>query len=46
MRTVLYCCKLMHQQDVADLVVMEGNVPKVLFTERDLVRRSWTEKTT
>ena len=37
--TVLYAAKLMHQQDVGDLVVMEGNVPKCIVTERDLVRR-------
>ena len=37
--TVLYAAKLMHQQDVGDLVVMEGNVPKGIVTERDLVRR-------
>jgi len=37
--TVLYAAKLMHQQDVGDLVIMEGNVPKGIVTERDLVRR-------
>jgi CBS domain-containing protein len=37
--TALYSAKLMHQQDVGDLVVMEGNVPKGIVTERDLVRR-------
>ncbi len=37
--TVLYAAKLMHKQDVVDLVVMEGNVPKGIVTERDLVRR-------
>jgi CBS domain-containing protein len=37
--TVLYAAKLMHNQDVGDLVVMEGNVPKGIVTERDLVRR-------
>jgi CBS domain-containing protein len=37
--TALYAAKLMHQQDVGDLVVMEGNVPKGIVTERDLVRR-------
>ena len=37
--TVLYAAKLMHQQDVGDLVVVEGNVPKGIVTERDLVRR-------
>ena len=37
--TVLYAAKLMHQQDVGDLVVMEGNVPKGIVTEKDLVRR-------
>ena len=37
--TALYAAKLMHQQDVGDLVVMEGKVPKGIVTERDLVRR-------
>ncbi len=37
--TALYAAKLMHQQDVGDLVVIEGNVPKGIVTERDLVRR-------
>jgi len=37
--TVLYAAKLMHQQDVGDLVIMEGNVPKGIVTERDVVRR-------
>jgi len=42
--TVLYAAKLMHQQDVGDLVVMEGNVPKGIVTERDLVRRIMAQK--
>ena len=37
--TVLYAAKLMHQQDVGDLVVMEGVAAKGIVTERDLVRR-------
>jgi len=37
--TVLDAAKLMHQQDVGDLVVMEGKVAKGIVTERDLVRR-------
>jgi len=37
--TVLEVAKLMHQQDVGDLVVMEGGVAKGIVTERDLVRR-------
>ena len=37
--TVLEAAKLMHQQDVGDLVVMEGNMPKGIVTERDIVRR-------
>jgi CBS domain-containing protein len=37
--TVLYAAKLMNQQDVGDLVVMEGDVPRGIVTERDLVRR-------
>jgi CBS domain-containing protein len=42
--TVLYAAKLMHQQDVGDLVVMESNVPKGIVTERDLVRRVMAQK--
>jgi len=42
--TVLYAAKLMHQQDVGDLVVTEGNVPKGIVTERDLVRRIMAQK--
>jgi CBS domain-containing protein len=38
-RTVLEAAKLMHQQDVGDLVVMEGAAAKGIVTERDLVRR-------
>ena len=38
-RTVLDAAKLMHQQNVGDLVVMEGKVAKGILTERDLVRR-------
>ena len=37
--TVLYAAKLMHNQDVGDLVVMEGVEAKGIITERDLVRR-------
>jgi len=44
--TALYAAKLMHQQDVGDLVVMEGNVPKGIVTERDLVRRVMALKKT
>ncbi len=43
-RTVLEAAKLMHQQDVGDLVVMEGNEPKGIVTERDLVRRVMAQK--
>ena len=43
-RTVLEAAKLMHQQDVGDLVVMEGNVAKGIVTERDLVRRIMAQK--
>jgi CBS domain-containing protein len=43
-RTVLEAAKLMHQQDVGDLVVMEGNVAKGIVTERDLVRRVMAQK--
>ena len=42
--TVLEAAKLMHQQDVGDLVVMEGNVAKGIVTERDLVRRVMAQK--
>jgi CBS domain-containing protein len=42
--TVLYAAKLMHQQDVGDLVVMEGKMPKGIVTERDLVRRVMAQK--
>ena len=38
-RTVLEAAKLMHQQDVGDLVVMEDVEAKGIITERDLVRR-------
>ena len=38
-RTVLEAAKLMHQQDVGDLVVMEGVETRGIITERDLVRR-------
>ena len=37
--TVLEAAKLMHQQNVGDLVVMDGGVVKGIVTERDLVRR-------
>ncbi len=43
-RTVLEAAKLMHQQDVGDLVVMEGKKPKGIVTERDLVRRVMAQK--
>ncbi len=43
-RTVLEAAKLMHHQDVGDLVVMEGNEPKGIVTERDLVRRVMAQK--
>ena len=42
--TVLDAAKLMHQQDVGDLVVTEGKVPKGIVTERDLVRRIMAQK--
>jgi CBS domain-containing protein len=42
--SVLYAAKLMHQQDVGDLVVIESNVPKGIVTERDLVRRVIAQK--
>jgi CBS domain-containing protein len=43
-RTVLDAAKLMHQQDVGDLVVMEGNVTRGIVTERDIVRRVVAQK--
>ena len=42
--TALDAAKLMHQQDVGDLVVTEGKVPKGIVTERDLVRRVMANK--
>jgi len=42
--TVLYAAKLMHQQDVGDLVVMEDKMPKGIITERDLVRRVMAQR--
>jgi len=42
--TVREAAKLMHQQDVGDLVVMESNLPKGIVTERDLVRRVMAQK--
>jgi CBS domain-containing protein len=42
--TVLEAAKLMHQQDVGDLVVMEGKVAKGIVTERDLVRRIMAQR--
>jgi CBS domain-containing protein len=38
-RNVFEAAKMMHQQDVGDLVVMEGVEAKGIVTERDLVRR-------
>jgi len=43
-RTVLEAAKLMHQQDVGDLVVMDGIEAKGIVTERDLVRRIMAQK--
>jgi len=42
--TVLEAAKLMHQQDVGDLVVMDGAEAKGIITERDLVRRVMAQK--
>ena len=44
--TVLEAAKLMHQQDVGDLVVMDGVEAKGIVTERDLVRRVMAQKKT
>jgi CBS domain-containing protein len=38
-KTALEAAKLMHHQDVGDLVVMDGVEAKGIVTERDLVRR-------
>jgi CBS domain-containing protein len=38
-RNVFEAAKMMHQQDVGDLVVMDGVEAKGIVTERDLVRR-------
>ena len=43
-KTVLEAAKLMHQQDVGDLVVVEGKIPKGIVTERDVVRRIVAQK--
>ena len=43
-RTVLEAAKLMHQQDVGDLVVMDGVVAKGIVTERDIVRRVMSQR--
>ena len=43
-KTVLEAAKLMYQQGVGDLVIMEGNMPKGIVTERDLVRRVMAQK--
>jgi CBS domain-containing protein len=43
-RTVLEAAKLMRQQDVGDLVVMDGIEAKGIVTERDLVRRVMAQK--
>jgi CBS domain-containing protein len=43
-KTVLEAAKLMNQQGVGDLVVMEGKMPKGIVTERDLVRRVMAQK--
>jgi len=42
--TVFEAAKLMRQQDVGDLVVMDGVVAKGIVTERDLVRRVLAQK--
>ncbi len=43
-RTVLEAAKLMYQQDVGDLVVMDATEAKGIVTERDLVRRIMAQK--
>ena len=42
--TVFEAAKLMHNQDVGDLVVMDGVEAKGIVTERDLVRRVLAQK--
>ena len=44
--TVLEAAKLMNQQNVGDLVVMEDGVAKGIVTERDLVRRVIAQRKT
>lgn len=43
-KTVLEAAKLMYQQGVGDLVIMEGKMPKGIVTERDIVRRVVAQK--
>ncbi len=43
-RTVLEAAKLMYQQGVGDLVIMEGKMAKGIVTERDIVRRVVAQK--
>ena len=43
-RNVFEAAKMMHQQDVGDLVVMDGVVAKGIVTERDLVRRVMSQR--
>jgi CBS domain-containing protein len=43
-KTVLEAAKLMYQQGVGDLVIIEAKTPKGIVTERDLVRRVVAQK--
>jgi CBS domain-containing protein len=42
-KTVIEAAALMSQNDVGDLVVMDGNTPVGIITERDFVRRILAE---
>ena len=42
-KTVIEAAALMSQNDVGDLVIMEGNTPVGIITERDFVRRVLAE---
>ena len=43
-KTVVEAAVLMSEKDIGDLVVMEGNTPVGIITERDIVRRVLAER--
>lgn len=43
-KTVVEAAVLMSDKDIGDLVVMEGNAPVGIITERDIVRRVLAER--